>query len=614
MARAMVLSQARHLAQLHRSQPRLEGLRRIASTEPLQVSAVDTKLVLAPSAGTVSSVSTITFVAASGTYGALYVLAPELPGVTFSDAQGALTSTPVGQGIHEVTLRQALSAGGSATLTVSAAGAPSCGGGVGGGIACQVNTTLTFSMSARWHAVGISGALDALLTPASAKLSVTVPDPVVVAASGVQTGKQANADQTTTYSFVNDTNGLFALSAAPFSVGQTAFGAGKQIGSYLLGPAASAAAAWRDAMKDIMSYHIGRYGPYEASKIDITQVPDAVGAAFGPFSTIFMPDSLVAQSPLDWQYTTTLAHELAHQWFGNMIDLADNSSAWLNEGFATFAEMEYTITQASKDFGIDYGPTYRNYHKQLYIYGIPVQADLPISSMQVRQAPLQIYYVLTYKKGAMVLGMIRHALGGNAELDKALKRYRLDHLGTRGATLQSLAASVKAATGKDIAPLLSEWASKAGYPTYSIGVERSKVGAKHRLTLTVDADRDFHVPEEVEIVGADGTRTRKRIEADGKQQTLVVDSDVEPIFVNFDPDKQLVCLSRGALEGDVILNGAVDGTDLIYAAWAVGQQAQSQQQQTNFADWADLVFDGKVDQSDLDRVTNNFGKRSGAGS
>jgi hypothetical protein len=148
-----------------------------------------------------------------------------------------------------------------------------------------------------------------------------------------------------------------------------------------------------------------------------------------------------------------------------------------------------------------------------------------------------------------------------------------------------------------------------------VEVKRSGSDGKHRLELVVTADKDFHLPVEVELVIADGKPVRRLLphKSPGTRFELTEESSSEVLQVRVDPDAHIVGRKHGALAGDIQLNGEVDGIDLIYAAMAMGQyyEPYGTGNSVGFADWADLKFDGQIDKQDLDLVTHNFGRSTG---
>jgi Peptidase family M1 domain len=566
-------------------------------------------------AGTVTATTKLTIKSNTNILSTIYLYLEPLSGGTdkVSDASGALQTFDQGNDVLSVSLSKSIDIGDVIVLTMERSGTPKCSTSFLNLTTCQIASSMTFSVGQAWQPMVYDLASYQLLTPKKASLALTVPAGSSAAASGLLAGSPVtNADGTKTFTFTNKYEGVFSFGAADYTYGSATFSGGKKAGTYLYTPAAKKyAAGWQQSIAAIMTFHEARYGSYDPPSISVAEIPNITGAAFGPMLTVFVPGALLAYDPQMTGTTTTLAHELAHQWFGGFIQNGASYSPWISEGFATFAEMEHTSAVATKTYNVDYRPTYRRSKNQYYIYGVPSSADVPMSSQEIYKASSQIYTLVTYYKGALVVGMLRYLLGGDTPFFKAIKAYRTDHADD-SATVASLAASLKKASGTDVTAFFKSWVYKAGWPTFKASVDRGGKAGAYTTTVTVKADRDVALPLELELTTADGKKTVKRLTATagGTEYKLVQQTATEVLSVRVDPQQEIVGRKLGALAGDIHLNGEVDGIDLIYAAMAKGQQFNPKVSQS-FADWADLEFDGIINDKDLAAVTSSFGKQTG---
>lgn len=570
------------------------------------------------SAGTITATTELTLRSESANFQTLYLYTGPFKTVTstVSDVQGALSVFEVQQGVLQVDLRQALTKGQTIVLTVALSGKPECDSGFHEIVVCRIASDRSFDVGRAWQALPYDADAQQLVYPQSAALDIVVPSGATAVASGTDDGVVENTDGTRTFSFRNDIKGSFSFAvASDYLVDSTPFPEGKQArGFFFSGAAKAQGSAWRQRVADIMAFHGARYGAYGPTTINIAEIPDGTGAAFGPMMTIFMPSQTLTVDANQWYYTTTLAHELGHQWFAGHIDVDEAISPWLSEGFASFAELEYSSEQASKAYGFDYRPSYRRGLAMEYFYSVPPAKDLPISSEQILQASSDVYFTVTYSKGALLVSLLRYLLGGDTAFFSAMKQYRKDHE-KKGATVASLLASLSQASGKSLANFAQNWVFRAGYPTFSVVLARSRAGDKYRAELTVTADRDFGIPLEIELSWDDGTKERRSLPHSGKPiYTLALEDARELLSVRLDPDAHVPARQKGALQGDIHYNGAVDGIDLIYAAMVEGQSFDPRYGALqSFADWADLYPDAKIDDKDIDLVANAFGQQTTVG-
>jgi hypothetical protein len=196
-----------------------------------------------------------------------------------------------------------------------------------------------------------------------------------------------------------------------------------------------------------------------------------------------------------------------------------------------------------------------------------------------------------------------------------MKTYVSDHADT-SATPASLATSIKQASGTDIAPFLQRWTMGTGYPIYTVGLRRSGEGEEPRLAVEVSASGDFALPVTIEIVRPNGMTRRETLPLNSRAGSVELEPGVEVSEVRFDPEHHIAGRWKSAVTGDIHVNGEVDGIDLITMAWAVGGELAARQDGeesdgTVFPEWADLTFDGRIDDTDLNLVADAFGDGAG---
>jgi aminopeptidase N len=527
---------------------------------------------------------------------------------TVSTASGPLGVYDLGQGVYAFMLPTPLATGQTATITVARSGTATCSS------YCTVSSSLTYNLENTWIPLLVDQSSNYNF-PTSASISVTVPSTYAVGGAGASSSSTTNSNGTVTTTLSGVQDGRFNFGTAVYDVGSSTFGTSKAVRSFLTSSTSSYASDWRTVGVNALAFHEKRYGTYAYQKADIVEVSDnllAGGAAgVAGHAAVFLPTQVLSTGTSAWSDQTALAHELAHQWFAFMVRVSDTeSSPWLNEGFATFAEMEYSIPLATAHYGVDYGPTYRRYGNQLILYLVPSASDVPISSQSIYKADSTVYAVLTYYKGAHVVSMVKLILG-ETDFFKAMKAYVSDHASAR-TSVSSLATSLQSSTGKDFSPYLQKWAYGSGYPTFSVSVKRSLPSESPAATIALSASEDFHVPLELELRTADGKKTRQTVTFSGTTATVKPTLSSALVEVRADPDYQLVGRTKGALAGDIHVNGEVDGIDLILEGWAYGKTySGSSSGGKLFPEWADLSFDGKIDAKDLSLVTGSFGKKEG---
>ena len=193
-----------------------------------------------------------------------------------------------------------------------------------------------------------------------------------------------------------------------------------------------------------------------------------------------------------------IAHEMAHQWFGDMITLQSWPDIWLNEGFATYSVALYRERKYGQSdyWGVMNGAM----QSAMSAVGtIHIQDTLSLGTLFNGN--------LVYQKGATVLHMLRHVLGDSLFF-KAVKQYASDsRLRYATASIQDFQRDCELASGKSLSYFFSEWIYGENYPTYHFdwGSAPSGVGYSVRVTLSQTTGTNnpsfFRMPIDFEFVG-----------------------------------------------------------------------------------------------------------------
>ena len=155
-----------------------------------------------------------------------------------------------------------------------------------------------------------------------------------------------------------------------------------------------------------------------------------------------------------------MAHELAHQWFGNKVTCASWSDLWLNEGFATYL----TGLTFEKMYEGIYWPIWKNNQ----IKEITKELDGSVYVADTATVSRLFSARLTYAKGAYVLHMLRWVIGDTAFF-KGVNNYLNDPQCNFGYALTPLLKShLESTSGKDLTYFFNDWYFGEGYPSYKV--------------------------------------------------------------------------------------------------------------------------------------------------
>src|SRR5579864_5513302 len=285
------------------------------------------------------------------------------------------------------------------------------------------------------------------------------------------------------------------------------------------------------AMLELFSKKLGVDYPWE--KYAQSMVDDFVAggmensSATTNTSTSLRDARLIPEFPGDED--PLISHELAHQWFGDLVTCKDWGDVWLNEGFATFFEMVWSEAQYPKDQA-DYERWTRikEWLSQTSLYAKPiVRHDFDDSSEFDDNA---------YGKGGLVLYMLRHQIGEEA-FYRGLKRYLEVNRGKNVVTADLIRA-IEEANSIDVQHFFDQWVYGAGAPKFEISYAYDD--AKHQIVLNVKQTQKsegyvgvFQLPVDVEVVTPSGAKIHT-VHVSKEAQTFVIPADAAPLMVVFD--------------------------------------------------------------------------------
>jgi aminopeptidase N len=244
-----------------------------------------------------------------------------------------------------------------------------------------------------------------------------------------------------------------------------------------------------------------------------------------------------AQAHADHDLDTLVAHELAHQWFGDLVTCAEWPHAWLNEGFATYSEVVFLREDRGED-------------EALYELLQNRRVYLDEDSGRYRRAivcrtytdPWTIFDRHLYEKGCWVLRMLHLELGDELfwkGVNLWLTRHR-----DGSAETQDLVAAFEEATGRNLQGFFDQWVYRGGHPALRLRWRWDAKGKKGELHLTQtqdvsDAAPAYKFKASFRVTGRAWTKDFTE-NVDAKEHRFVWSLPGEPLDVEFDPGLELL--------------------------------------------------------------------------
>lgn len=232
-----------------------------------------------------------------------------------------------------------------------------------------------------------------------------------------------------------------------------------------------------------------------------------------------------------------VSHELAHQWFGNMITCKDWHHIWLNEGFATYLEAVYL--EAVSGFS-----AYKN-----KISGEMNLAKNATGSIWVQNinSVWQIFNgSRTYAKGAVVLHMLRGILGSETFYQIMYEYANDPELMYGVATTEDFQAVAERVSGMNLNYFFQEWIYGELYPSYSVEWGYSNIGNnQYEVNFTINqvkrgTPRFFTMPIEIKVRTANGDTTFTIFNSGVENESFSVVVNSQPSKFELDPDNWIL--------------------------------------------------------------------------
>jgi aminopeptidase N len=244
------------------------------------------------------------------------------------------------------------------------------------------------------------------------------------------------------------------------------------------------------------------------------------------------------RAELDSQSDGLVAHELAHQWWGDLITTKNWAHIWLNEGFATYFDYLYT----EEDQGHD--EFMARIHGARSAYFLEDSSDYrrPLVT-PIYEHPEQLFDRHAYQKGALTLHMIRGLLGDELWW-KSISHYA-HTFAHQNVVTEDFRTAIEDVTGQSMEWFFDQWMYKAGFPDFVVSwsweARSSSVLINIRQMQQVDSLTPyFQMPVDIKLSGVSDT-LRVTIDTRGAEQSIYLPFSSRPNMVEFDPDGWVLC-------------------------------------------------------------------------
>ncbi len=321
---------------------------------------------------------------------------------------------------------------------------------------------------------------------------------------------------------------------------------------------------------------------YPYLKYDQTTVEDFVAGGEENLNATTLATNYYADAASEEDFSATyaspyqravdlVAHEFAHQWFGDYVTCADWPHAWLNEGFASYFQVLYL----EKTRGVDEMTWALAARMELYFEEDGKEYRRPIVERDYIR-PDDIFDMHLYPKGAARLHELRFLMGDGAFFD-GISLY-LRSFALSGADTDDFRKAMEKASGLQLQEFFEQSFYKAGHPEFEVGYSWDEAGKLATLRVrqtqrTEDGTPVFKLPCEV-VFYVGGERRSFRVGLDSADQTFTFTLPSKPAITEFDPKGWLLKRVKFDKMTNLLLNqlkGSQDASSRAEAAKELGK-------------------------------------------
>lgn len=244
------------------------------------------------------------------------------------------------------------------------------------------------------------------------------------------------------------------------------------------------------------------------------------------------------RAELDNDSEGLVAHELAHQWWGDLETMQDWGQVWLNEGYATYYEALYREHAHGEDaFALDRLDMIQSVIEEDQRYRRPVVTETYAD-------PIDVFDAVGYEKAGLVLHMARTVLG--TDLYRKTQTAFLKEFAAKSTMTADWETSVEKTAGMDMSWFVNEWLYQAGFPEYTVAYTYDQTARAAHLIVDQTQSKKwntpavFTMPIVIETKTEDGADAQTTIHNDQRHQEFDIPCPSKPAMVLFDPGHNIL--------------------------------------------------------------------------
>ncbi len=364
---------------------------------------------------------------------------------------------------------------------------------------------------------------------ASLEFIITAPRHYSIVSNGIQTEERLLTDSTKLTHWKEDVplpTKVMVIGAADFAVSDAAYAGSIPVTSWVYNDNKENGFNDYAAGKDILQYYINYIGPYGYKKLANVQSKTMFGGMENAGAIFYYEQSVTGRAGVE----DLLAHEIAHQWFGDMVTENNFKHLWLSEGFATYLTDMYLESK--------YGRDSMNHR----LIG---ERDKLIEFASGSKAPVidtsSDYMVLlnanSYQKGAWILHMLRNTVGD--AVFQMIIREQYKRFAGKNASSRDFITTAENVSRKNLKPFFKQWLYLPGIPVAAIKWQYNAV--KKNVSVVVEQKQAslFAFPLELLMKTVNGQFT-KTVIIQKRKTTVTISGKEKVIAIIPDPGYKLL--------------------------------------------------------------------------
>ncbi|MEQ8362782.1 MAG: M1 family metallopeptidase [Cyclobacteriaceae bacterium] len=286
---------------------------------------------------------------------------------------------------------------------------------------------------------------------------------------------------------------------------------------------------------DVLNYFIEHVGPYPYQKLANVQSTTRFGGMENASNIFYFENSVTGKNEREG----LIAHEIAHQWFGDSASELDWHHVWLSEGFATyFTNLYYETTYGEAELASRMA-TQRTAVVQYYEENPAPVIDTTLVDIN------RVLSTNSYQKGSWVLHMLRKEVGDEA-FWKGIRMYYQTYKNSNALT-SDFRAIMEEVSGKDLKLFFNQWLRVAGHPVISASWTYNPKKKQVDLVIQQTQTTKFTTPLEIGVKTEASSMDIQTFQLAGKETKFSFSAEKKPLELILDPQTWL--LFEGKING-----------------------------------------------------------------